>query len=158
MNSSSLNIAAEMTAVSGTVVSGHKVASGQALDSPYPKGTIEMQMPHFRALGVDLAPFYAGTLNVSIAPYRFQLVPQQTLYQVKWSSDYAAESFSFVPLSLTWQQQFYRGLIYYPHPDTKINHFQDPAVLELLLPLVPGIADGRQVTLTAPASELIIER
>ncbi len=158
MNSSSLRTTAQTVTLSGTVVSGHRVASGQASDSPYPKGTIEMQMPYFQALGVDLSPFYPGTLNVSIAPYRFQLVPQQTLHQVKWSPEHAAESFSLVPIGLTWQQQTYRGLVYYPHPETKINHFQDPAVLELLLPLVPGIAGGSQVTLTASASELIIER
>ncbi len=158
MNSSPLSAPAETVTLSGTVVSGHRVASGQASDSPYPKGTIEMQMPYFRALGVDLSPFYAGTLNVSIAPYRFKLRPQQTLSQVKWSPEHAAESFSFVPISLTWQQQQYSGLVYYPHPETKINHFQDAAVLELLLPPLAGITDGCRVTFTAPASELIIEQ
>lgn len=158
MNSSPLSAPAETVTLNGTVVSGHRVASGQASDSPYPKGTIEMQTPYFRALGVDLSSFYAGTLNVSIAPCRFNLVPQRTLHQVKWSPEHAAESFSFVPVGLTWQQQHYSGLIYYPHPDTKINHFQDPAVLELLLPPVAGITDGSRVAFTAPASELIIER
>lgn len=143
--------------VCGVVVSGHRVASGLAENSPYPSGTIAMQSPHFLALGVDLAPFYPGTLNVSIAPHRFTLIPWRTLHQVKWSPDHAAESFSFVPVHLLWQQQSYSGLIYYPHPETKIDHFQDPAVLELLLPAIASIPTGSPVILTASASELIIE-
>jgi hypothetical protein len=144
------------TTVAGKVVSGHRVASGNTTHSPYPAGTIEMQTPHFAALGVDLSPFYAGTLNVSIAPQRFELLPRVTLHQVKWSPHHAAESFSFVPVQLTWQRETFNGLIYYPRPETKIGHFQAPSVLELLLPPIKGIAYGNSVMLTAPASELII--
>lgn len=146
----------ETISVNGIVVSGHQVASGQASNSPYPRGTIEMQSPHFLALGVDLSAFYPGTLNISIAPHSFELKPQITLPQVQWSPDHAAESFSFSPIRLTWQNKAYEGLIYYPRPETKINHFQDPAVLELLMPMVQGIAYGQQVILTALANELII--
>ena len=117
-----------------------------------------MQLPHFLAFGVDLSSFYAGTLNVSIEPYRFELNPSVTLTQVKWSPEHAAESFSFVPIELTWQQKSFQGLIYYPRPETKINHFQSPSVLELLLPPIEGIAYGNQVSLSAPAEELIIKR
>ncbi|MEO0928977.1 MAG: hypothetical protein AAFY63_24355, partial [Cyanobacteria bacterium J06643_13] len=53
----------------GTVKAGHQVASGQATDSPYEQGTLEMQLPYFRALGLDLRDFFLGTLNVSIAPH-----------------------------------------------------------------------------------------
>lgn len=142
----------------GKVVPGHQVASGNSSQSPYPSGTIDMQTPHFLALGVDLRPFYAGTLNVSIAPDRFELRPSITLPQVKWSKDHAAETFSFVPIELHWQQQTFSGLIYYPHPETKINHFQDPSVLELLLPPLPAIHYGSAVSFTASAQELIIQR
>lgn len=148
--------AAEVT-VRGVVVPGHRVASGLAENSPYPSGTIEMQSPHFLDLGVDLSPFYPGTLNVSIAPYCFELAPVRSLHQVKWSPDHAAESFSFVPIRLIWRQQSYRGLVYYPHPETKIDHFQDPSVLELLLPAIASITNGSSVILTASASELIMK-
>ncbi|MBE9060452.1 hypothetical protein [cf. Phormidesmis sp. LEGE 11477] len=141
-----------------TVVSGHRVASGDATDSPYPNGTIAMQTPHFRALGVDLSLFYPATLNVSIAPAIFTLQPKITLPLVKWSTDHDPESFSFVPVQLLWQQQPFDGLIYYPHPETKINHFQDPSVLELLLPHIQGIAYESKVILLASANELIIKR
>ncbi len=149
--------ALQTVSVLGTVISGHRVASGQTSKSPYPAGTIEMQTPYFAALGVDLTPFYPGTLNVSIAPHRFDLRPQITLHQVKWSPDHAAESFSFIPIHLIWQQRTFSGLVYYPRPETKINHFQDPSVLELLLPLIPGIGYGDRVSLTAAASDLIIQ-
>lgn len=143
--------------IAGIVVRGHQVASGNAPDSPYPAGTLEMQMPHFLALGVDLREFYPGTLNVSIAPLRFDLVPKRTLHRVKWSPHHDPESFSFVPISLRWQQQTYEGLVYYPRPETKINHFQDPSVIELLMPPILGIAYDSAVTLTASSDELIIK-
>ncbi|MEO0518268.1 MAG: hypothetical protein AAF171_13325 [Cyanobacteria bacterium P01_A01_bin.116] len=54
----------KVVTLEGVVVPGHRVASGQAQDSPYPHGTIEMQQPHFLSLGVDLSPYYPGTLNV----------------------------------------------------------------------------------------------
>ena len=142
----------------GKVIPGHQVASGGALNSPYPKGTIEMQTPHFLALGVDLRCFYPGTLNVSIAPYLFELNAPVTLPQVKWSAHHDSETFSFAAVELCWRQQSFRGLIYYPHPETKINLFQDPSVLELLLPKISGLAYGASVSLTASAQELIIEK
>jgi hypothetical protein len=152
--------------INGIVVPGHQVASGQSNQNPYPRGTIEMQTPHFQRLGVDLTPFYPGTLNVSIAPYRFDIAPPITLAQVKWSPHHAAESFSFVPIRLvrpasqvsSVSAQTVEGFIYYPHPETKLNHFQDPSVLELLLPKLDGIGYGSALTLTASASELIIKR
>jgi len=145
------------TSVTGKVVPCYQVASGLGKNSPYPAGTIALQTPHFAALGVDLSPFYPGTLNVSIAPYRFALLPPVTLHQVKWSPGHDAESFSFVPIRFIWQQQTAVGLIYYPCPETKIDHFQDPSVIELLLPKIRDITYGDRVTLIASASELIIK-
>jgi hypothetical protein len=54
--------------VEGIVQAGHGVASGNTAQSPYPQGTIKMQQPFFRQLGLDLSPYFPGTLNVSIAP------------------------------------------------------------------------------------------
>lgn len=34
--------------VEGVVKEGHQVASGMAKDSPYPRGTIEMQLPFLK--------------------------------------------------------------------------------------------------------------
>lgn len=144
--------------IKGKILPGHRVASGLDSNSPYPKGTIEMQTPHFLSLGVDVSSFYPGTLNVSIAPHQFELKPERTLPLVKWSPDHDPESFSFVPIRLIWQQKSYDGLIYYPHPETKINHFQDPSVIELLMPRIEGLTYGDQVTLKASTNELIIKK
>ena len=57
----------------GTVVEGHRVASGAAEDSPYPKGTIEMQTPFFLERGLDLRPFYPATIGVSCASVVFDV-------------------------------------------------------------------------------------
>ncbi len=43
---------------------GHGVASGRAPDSPYPAGTIALQAPLFARHGLDLSPFFPGTLNL----------------------------------------------------------------------------------------------
>ncbi len=145
-----------MPTVAGKIVAGHQVASGLNDNSPYPQGTIEMQTPHFLAQGVDLSSFYPGTLNVSIDPHRFELISQRTLSLVKWSPEHEPESFSFVPIQLEWRQQHYDGLVYYPRPETKINHFQEPFVIELLMPHIDAIAYGDEVILRAADHELII--
>ena len=53
-----------MKQVSGIIKSGHQVASGIAKNNPYEKGTVAMQLPFFRDLGLDLSDFYLGTLNI----------------------------------------------------------------------------------------------
>jgi hypothetical protein len=60
--------------VTGFVCQGFRVASGQTTDSPYPAGTIAMQVPFFRDRGLDLSRYFLGTLNVSIAPKVFTIL------------------------------------------------------------------------------------
>ncbi|HEY9738682.1 MAG TPA: hypothetical protein V6D06_20455, partial [Trichocoleus sp.] len=70
----------------GKIVPGHQVASGRSADSPYPRGTIDMQIPHFKARGLDLSAMFPATLNVSVAPYVPLLkAPEITFAEVKWS-------------------------------------------------------------------------
>lgn len=52
-----------LVTLTGIVKSGHQVASGRAENSPYERGTLEMQLPCFRDLGLDLSTFYLGTIN-----------------------------------------------------------------------------------------------
>src|SRR3954463_2473826 len=79
-----------------TIVRGHRVASGQNGNPRFPGGTIRMQAPHFLARGLDISLFHPGTLNVSIAPYRFRVgKPRCTLPSVKWHPTEPAEDFSF---------------------------------------------------------------
>jgi hypothetical protein len=144
--------------VAGTVVQGHQVASGGTAASPYPRGTIEMQLPHFQARGLDLGSIFLGTLNVSIAPWVPRLVqPDITLPLVKWSPPHPPETFSFSRCWIEIDQQRYDGWIYYPHPETKPAHFQAPSTLEVLAPTIAGLAygDSLQLGLQPQAFELI---
>ena len=76
------------------LLEGHGVASGQALEpvhlktSPYPKGTIAMQSPYFAALGLDLSPFWPGTLNLSFSPVEVQLRKPDYFFQILEVADF----------------------------------------------------------------------
>jgi hypothetical protein len=138
----------EWVRVVGVVQAGHGVASGMAANSPYPAGTITLQTPVFRTLGLDLSLFFPGTLNISIAPHRFILhQPDHYFRQVAWTDRHPPEDFSFVACHLHHREIAYEGLIYYPHPETKQVHFQNPSVLEVLSPWIEGIRDGDRLEL-----------
>ena len=138
----------EWILVEGIIKQGHQVASGLAKDSPYPQGTIEMQIPFFQKLGLDLSSFFLGTLNISIYP---QIVtinqPEYTFREIKWHRDYPAEDFSFSACEVIFEEKNYSGWIYYPHPETKIGHFQDSSTIEAIAPCISGINYDARVQL-----------
>ena len=141
------------------LVAGHRVASGLNGNPRFPGGTLLMQTPHFLARGLDLGQFHRGTLNVSIAPHRYRVVqPRLTFRDVQWHPIEPKEDFSFFDVTLLRHDlPPVSGLIYYPHPDTKPEHFQAPDVLELLLPFVEGFTYGCTLTLQVPRSQMLIE-
>ena len=145
--------------VSARVVEGYRVASGLNANPRFPGGTLRMQLPHFLALGLDLRAFYLGTLNVSIAPLNYRVVQaRHTFTQVKWHPTEPAEDFSFFDVRLIRPGSApVAGLIYFPHPETKPEHFQQPDVLDLLLPMVPGLHYGQDLTLAIPAAQMVME-
>ena len=120
------------------------MASGRASDSPYPAGTIALQAPFFAAQGVDLSPYFPGTLNVDLAPH----MPWhgQAVFdgRLRWFGD-IEERFVLTPIALRHAGAMVEGLWYYPHPGTKPGHFQRPTVVELLLPWVPGLPEDARV-------------
>jgi hypothetical protein len=127
--------------VSGMVVEGHRVASGPS--PAYPYGSLEKQIPCFKNLGLDLSSFYVGTLNVSIAPHKFEIVhPEYTFEKVEWTDLHPPETFSFSRCTLGFNGVLYAGWIYYPHPETKKAHFQNPSLLEIITHKIPGIKYG----------------
>lgn len=140
------------------IVPGHRVASGQKNDPRFPGGTLNMQAPHFRALGLDLSVFHPGTLNASIAPARYEVVqPKFTFRRVQWHPVEPAEDFSFFDVRLSRSHgAWFDGLIYYPHPETKPEHFQSPDVLELLMPPINDLHYGDEVRLEIPAGQMRI--
>ncbi len=140
------------------VVPGHRVASGLNGDPRFPGGTVAMQRPHFLARGLDLAGCHPGTVNVSVAPGRWRLErPRHTFRGVRWHPVEPAEDFSFAEVQLLRPgAPAIAGWIYHPHPETKPEHFQTPDILELLLPLVPGLAYGDELLLAAPADQVVV--
>ncbi len=141
--------------LTGIVKPGYQVASGQSQNSPYEQGTLAMQLPLFKDLGLDLDRFYLGTINVSIAPYTYKLMqPKYTFAQVKWHQDYSAETFSFFPCKILHHDVDYEGLVYYPHPETKIGHFQDNSILEIITTLIPNLNYGDRLILQVNPQEI----
>ena len=145
--------------VAGIVKEGHQVASGHACDERFPNGTLAMQIPAFAKTGVDLSPFHRGTLNVSIAPHSFKAAKAwKTLPNIRWSPVMPAENFSFYRCGIrpTGAETFAKGLVYWPHPSTKPEYFQDPSTLEILAPFIKGITYGSTVELELDTKEIKI--
>lgn len=141
--------------VMGVVVRGYGVASGQGEGSPYPAGSIALQAPFFRERGLDLGGYFLGTVNVDVGPYEF--VMQQPVYcfrQVGWWGEIPPEDFSFQVCRLGVGEVLYKGLVYYPHPETKPAHEQRPSVVEVLVEWVEGLGYGDGVEVWLPVGSL----
>ena len=134
------------TWVPGIVVAGHGVASGAAKQDQFPGGAIALQKPVFARLGLDLSAFHNGTINVDIAPRRIELgAPRTTFEDVVWLEGYPAETFSFADARIRVGRTAYPAMLFYPHPETKPEHFQPPTVIEILAPRIAGIQPGGYV-------------
>jgi hypothetical protein len=138
------------------LVAGHGVASGRAATSPYPAGTIHLQAPYFAARGIDLSPFFAGTLNLEAARGHWRLRdPDARVEALEWTDRHPPETFSFWHCRLRVPAEAaaavgsagLAALIYYPHPETKRAHHQAPSCLELLAPWIPGLHPGAELEL-----------
>jgi hypothetical protein len=145
--------------ITARIVPGYQVASGLNGNPRFPGGTLSMQTPFFRALGFDLAKYHRGTVNISIAPLHYRVVKAPiTFRQVQWHPTEPAEDFSFFDVQLIRPDSApLDGKIYYPHPDTKPAHFQQPDILELLLPFVEDLKYGDEIQLRVPTDQMIFE-
>jgi hypothetical protein len=133
----------------GIVVAGHGVASGRSGDRRFPGGTIAMQVPYFRERGIDLSGYWPGTLNVDLAPIAPSPVRPIFDGRIAWHPGFD-ERFVLMPIELEFKGARYAGLWYYPHPETKTEHFQRPTVVELLLPWIEGLGVGDTVRVKVP--------
>jgi hypothetical protein len=141
--------------VNGIVVKGHRVAARPSNDYPY--STIEKQKPYFKERGLDLDAFFTGTLNISITPLRFELLkPEFTILGVAWTDLHPPEHFSFSRCTIRFQGREHAGMVYYPHPETKIRHQQNPGVIEVMTEHIPGISYGDHVVLSLNTIEILI--
>ena len=99
----------------------------------------------------------AGKLYATVMQYQVRS-PRVTLTTVKWHPTEPAEDFSFFDVRLFPENGLsVDGLIYYPHPETKPEHFQQPDVLELLFPYVRGISYATDLQLAVPSDQMLIE-
>lgn len=143
--------------LAGVVVPGHGVASGRAKRDQFPGGAIRLQTPVFAALGVDLSPYYPGTINVDVSPRRVDVVaPRHRLEQVEWLEGYPAETFSFVDMEIRAGGREYDALLFYPHPETKPEHHQEPGVLEVLARRIAGVAPGRTLAVRLATDQVAV--
>ncbi|WP_448555216.1 hypothetical protein [Thalassotalea montiporae] len=156
----------------GRVIKGHQVASGKATDSPFSEGTIVLQKPFFKKLGLDLSRMFNGTINLEIEQTGQDLVQalgQETSqepcqkrhaelsdqlgkadYQfknVKWTTDWPAEDFDFYSCQIAYQGKCYSAFIYQPKAETKVGHFQPSNVVELIAPFIEGLSYGDELEL-----------
>ncbi|MBS7806101.1 hypothetical protein [Variovorax sp. PCZ-1] len=139
----------------GIVKAGHGVASGRTAGTsanPYPQGSIAMQAPFFKALGLDLSDCFSGTVNVDISPQSWQLLSADHCFEhLRWTHLHPPETFSFAALEVQWQGAWHAGWLYYPHPETKQTHFQSRSVMELILPELAGLTTGSVLQLRGSA-------
>jgi hypothetical protein len=147
----------EWRSVSGILTTGYGVASGASADYPY--GALERQIPIFRSHGLDLSPFFRGTLNIDIRPFVFRLVrPEFTFRAVQWTDLHPPEDFSFSHCRVVFRRRTYGGWLYYPHPETKRRNFQSPSLLEVITRRIPRVVPGDRVQVLVDSARVSLER
>lgn len=147
----------------GTIVRGHRVASGLGRDRRFPEGTIAAQLPFFRRLvpGFDAhlgGSAFPGTINVGfagcvVAPAR----PEIRLVGIDWTAHFPPETFFLSRCALVAGDAVEVPVfLYMPDPVTKPGHFQPSGIVELLARFVPGLAYGTPVALRHDAAAVMI--
>jgi len=141
--------------VAGVLAQGYRVASGPSRDYPY--GALERQRPFFKARGLDLGGYFNGSLNIDISPATFAMSnPQFTFPLVEWTDLHPPETFSFSRCRVVFREVEYDGWVYYPHPETKLRHFQNPSLLEVIALPIPDIRYGDALGVWLRADEVAI--
>ena len=142
----------------GKLTKGYRVASGPS--EAYPEyGSIEKQKPYFKVLGLDLDHVFNGTLNISIAPYQFDMTkPEYTFQSVQWTELTNAEDFTFSRCKIIFKGIEFDGWVYYPDPKTKKEHFQSPSTIEVLAPFIEGVNYGDTVDISINTEEIKVTK
>ncbi|MBL8080275.1 MAG: hypothetical protein JNM55_20060 [Anaerolineales bacterium] len=143
--------------IKGIIVQGYRVASAPSKDYPY--GALEKQRPLFASHGLDLSSYFNGTLNIDIRPFEFTMLkPQYTFHHVEWTDLHPPEHFSFSRCRVIFREVEYDGWVYYPHPETKLRHFQNPSLLEVIAMSIPGVQYGDEVSVWVNDEEIQIRK
>ncbi len=139
----------------GVLMRGHQVASRPSKEYPY--SSLEKQKPFFKALGLDLQEYFNGTLNISIAPFVFEMThPEFTFELVEWTDLHPPETFSFSRCKVIFKGVEYAGWVYYPHPETKKTHFQNPSLIEVITYQITEIQYGDTLDVEVNTDEILV--
>lgn len=145
----------QWTLLHGILIEGYRVASGPSKDYPY--GALDRQRPIFKSRGLDLSRYFNGTLNIDIRPHTFKLVkPEFTFHHVEWTDLHPPEHFSFSRCKVIFENVEYEGWVYYPHPETKLRHFQNLSLLEVITYPIPQISYGDKVDVLVNPQEISV--
>ena len=144
--------------VTGIVEKGYGVASGKSGNPRFPQGTIEIQKPFFSERGLKLDKYFPGTINLSISPHQYEIISAKyTFRNMKWLPDNPAEDFSFFDCRIRLGKgEVLNGLIYYPHPETKPEHFQSADILEILTTYVNDLKYGDELIIEVDSQQVNI--
>ncbi|MBI3164061.1 MAG: hypothetical protein IPG44_18340 [Anaerolineales bacterium] len=141
--------------IHGILMRGHQVASRPSKDYPY--SALEKQKPFFKTLGLDLYETFNGTLNISIAPLTFEMrAPEFTFPLVKWTDLHPPETFSFSRCFVYFRGNATPGWVYYPHPETKKRHFQDPSLIEVIAKQIADVQYGDPLEVEVNMKEITV--
>jgi len=145
----------QWTLLHGILAQGYRVASGPSKDYPY--GALDKQRPIFKSRGLDLSGYFNGTLNIDIRPNTFKLIkPEFTFHNVEWTDLHPPEHFSFSRCRVVYKSVEYEGWIYYPHPETKLRHFQNPSLLEVIADPILDIKYGDELDVLVNPEEILV--
>ena len=144
-----------MIKVAGILTKGYGVASGiRAVDSRFAAGSIRMQMPYFRQLGLDFDQYFendwiAGTLNITVEAFESFTIfkPDFHFRNMKWVEFDKPEDFLLVETTVVFHGIRYRGLIYQVDPETKMDHPHQSNMIEVISKSIPKIEYGNKVEL-----------
>ena len=106
-----------------------------------------MQIPFFKALGLDLSAYFPATMNVDISPVKWKPISSDFTFEtVTWTDKHPPETFSFFRCKVLYENNSYDAYVYYPHPETKDTHFQDESTLEIIAEKIENMAYGSAIT------------
>jgi CTP-dependent riboflavin kinase len=142
--------------LTGILMQGHRVASRPS--AAYPYSSLEKQKPYFKDRGLDLSPYFNGTLNISIAPLEFEMTRTELTFPlVEWTDLHPPETFSFSRCKVKFEGKEYEGWVYYPHPETKKTHFQNPSLIEVITYEIPNLKYGDAIEIEINPLEITLK-
>jgi|SRR3989338_4309583 len=143
--------------VPGVVTPGYQNASGRNphTQARYGAGTLELQFPIFKQMGLDLSACFAGTLNVRIVG-TFRLLGRERVFRnVRWFETREPETFYFSACRLYFRGKVHAAWVYYPVKKPGVKNL-GPSTFEIVAEFIPGISYGDVVEIEVNLDEVEI--